>query len=557
MLKELYIRNYALIDEIEIHFDGRFNIITGETGAGKSIMLGALGLILGERADLKATNPDRGKCIVEGRFSQLDFLREWFVSEDLDYQDINYLRREINSSGKSRAFVNDSPVDLKTLRDLGSQLVDMHSQHSHLLLQNPAFRIDLLDAYASNSTQKSTYKTLFRKWKSLKTEVEQKEQKTGALQNELDYLQFQLSEIEALQPEEGEYERNEEELQLLNNSEKIGQSLSQSVKIVNDESFGLLNQLNQIKSEIGSISRHGPQFEKLYERLESSLIEIRDIASELEMAQDNLQFDPARLDFLHDKQNQYQKLMRKHQLEHPAELLELAKSLSEKIKLATFGEEDLEALKADLRDTEKALLVAADSLRESRSGVREALTDSIVESLRQLGIPDAQFSIELASLPLDKASYAGMDSVQFYFSANAGRAMGPLSQVASGGELSRIMLALKSLLAGSRRFPTLIFDEIDMGISGEVAVRMGQMIKALSEKHQVVSITHLPQIAAMGQAHFKVSKETQNGLSSSKLELLNTSERTREIGEMIAGKEAGEKALSSAKELLQKFAAEN
>lgn len=557
MLNHLYIRNYALIDELDLQLGDQFNIITGETGAGKSIILGALGLILGNRADSKVLNQTAGKCIIEGTFTVPQNFKSFFDEHELDFDDENLLRREIAPSGKSRAFVNDTPVSLQVLKEIGEKLVDIHSQHSNLLLGNSGFRLDVVDAFAKNDEVRHKYAKAFAEWAEAKKKYSAFLEESEALQKDLDYLKFQLNEIESLRLESGEYERNEQELGLLSNVEKLLEASTKGRSILDEGDFSVIEQLSDLKADVQAAARVNESMSTLAERLDSSLLELRDIYQEFVGLSTDIQEDPERLDQLNERQQLLQRLFRKYNAEHEDALLSLASDLADKVRKAEFSDEDTVHWKKEVERLEKAVLEVGQELTSSRATAAREVNDAVTLLLRELGMPDAAFEIDFEPLPIESVGVNGFDRTLFLFSSNKGKAPQPVSKVASGGEISRIMLALKYLLAGSSRFPTLIFDEIDLGISGEVAIKMGSLLNKLSRQHQIVSITHLPQIAAMGTTHFKVSKTSDQDRSYSHITRLGEGERIQEISQMIAGVSAGENAVESAKELLQKFAALN
>lgn len=557
MLSHLYIRNYALIDELDLQLGDQFNIITGETGAGKSIILGALGLILGNRADSKTLNHANGKCIIEGTFSVPENFKAFFDQHELDFDAENLLRREIAPSGKSRAFVNDTPVSLQVLKEIGEKLVDIHSQHSNLLLNNSSFRLDVVDAFAKNDSARSNHSKAFAEWAEAQKKYASFLEESQALQKDLDYLKFQLNEIESLRLESGEYARNEKELSLLSNVEKLMEATGKGRSILDEGDFSVIEQLSDLKADVQVVARVNESMLTLSERLNSSLLELRDIYQEFVGLSTDIQEDPERLDELNERQQLLQRLFRKYNTEHEDALLTMASDLADKVRKAEFSDEDTVHWKKEVERLEEVVVEAGSKLTTTRVTAANEVNEAVTILLRELGMPDAIFKIDFEQLPIELAGANGFDKTRFLFSSNKGNNPQSVSQVASGGEISRIMLALKYLLAGSSRFPTLIFDEIDLGISGEVAIKMGSLLNKLSRQHQIVSITHLPQIAAMGTTHFKVSKTSDQNRSYSHITRLGEGERIQEISQMIAGASAGENAVESAKELLQKFAALN
>lgn len=557
MIRELYIRNYALIRELHIEFEQGLNIITGETGAGKSIILGALGLILGNRADGKGLDQLQDKCVIEGHFDlSKRSLKDLFDQHDLDYESECILRREISPNGKSRAFVNDIPVTLTIQREIGMALVDIHSQHSNLLLKDEGFRRGFIDTVAQNEKRLTTYQEHFFSWKTVEKELQDLKKEESELRATADYNRFQWEEIDQLDLEAEVYEENERELDRLNNSEKLHEAFANTLHLLDEQEQSILSQLNEAKSMVQKVAGVDPKIAALYQRLESSTIEIRDVSDELNELKESWIFDEERLQSLNEKQELAQRLMRKHQVGDMHQLMEKGAIFKESFERSANLDDDIKELEADLEEKEKALLNAGQELSKHRQTAAKAISKNLVQTLKQLGIPDAQFDI--AVIPdNERPNRHGLDQTQFLFSANKGMAMNDVSKVASGGEISRIMLSLKGLMSDTNTFPTLIFDEIDLGVSGEVAIKMGHMIQRLSQNHQVISITHLPQIAAMGNAHFRVKKVWEQDRSYSTIEPLNASDRVTEIGQMIGGQNAGSSAIESAKELLQKFATSN
>lgn len=555
MINELYIRNYALIKELNIRFETGLNIITGETGAGKSIILGALGLILGNRADGKGLDQLQEKCVIEGHFDLSTLaLQDLFAAHDLDYENQSILRREISPNGKSRAFVNDVPVTLSVLREVGLKLVDIHSQHSNLLLKDEGFRRNFIDFVAQNQTSLQAYQETYMAWKMLEKELEGLKKEEAELRATADYNRFQWEEIQQLKLKPEDYLENELELDRLNNSEKIHEAFSTVLHALEENDPSILSQLTEAKTALQRIANFDPQIKSIYERIESSLIDLNDVSEEVNGLKESWTFDEERLQVLNEQQELAQRLMRKHQVSELKDLFEKAQLFKKSFERSAHLDEDIEELTKQVGENLSLLLDKGNKLSGKRQKAAAAISKNMEQTLKQLGIPDAQFEIEVVS-DSAKPNKFGLDQTQFLFSANKGMAKSDASKVASGGEISRIMLALKALMSDSSSFPTLIFDEIDLGVSGEVAIKMGYMIQRLSQNHQVISITHLPQIAAMGNAHFRVKKVFEKDRSYSTIEPLHPDDRIAEIGQMIGGVDAGTSAIESAKELLQKFAA--
>ncbi|MFY0672738.1 MAG: DNA repair protein RecN [Bacteroidia bacterium] len=556
MISKLYIKNYALIKELDLELGKNLNIVTGETGAGKSIMLGALGLLLGNRADAKAIEYTNDKCVIEGHFLLAGLgLKPFFANQDLDYEEHSILRREISKSGKSRAFINDTPVTLHILKELGEKLVDIHSQHSNLLLKSQDFRRNFIDFMADSRNEVENFKNAYTLWKTSRLELESLKQKESELRSTADFNKFQFNEIDELKLEPSEYTQNEHELDLLNNSERISDAFAMSLQLLDEGDGTVLEKLSEMRNATQKLTELDERLAQFNERINSSYLELQDLSSEINSLKDEWTFDEQRLSYLNERQEKIQRLFRKHNTESIEELLILADSFKEQFNQAANFEDAILKLENEVAKKWIAVLQTGKKLSNKRKKSSVQIGDTITETLKQLGIPDANFHVEIESHESNLSAKNGFDNFNFNFSANKGIGLKDVSQVASGGEISRIMLALKALMSESNQFPTLIFDEIDLGISGEVAIKMGALMQELSQKHQLVCITHLPQIAAMGQRHFKVEKTSFNDKSFSTLKQLGATERITEIGEMIGGEQAGESALQSAKELLQKFAA--
>jgi DNA repair protein RecN (Recombination protein N) len=548
MLKNLSIKNYALIQELEIQPDPGLNIVTGETGAGKSIMLGALGLLMGNRADVKALFHESEKCVVEGSFLLKDReIQAFFDENDLDYEDLTLIRREIAPNGKSRAFVNDSPVTLDVLKELGELLMDIHSQHDTLLLGNASFQLQTLDAYGQHphllDAYRKVYDTYRESTKAYTTLLEQSVQ----MKKEFDYHAHLLEEINALHPEKVDQEALESELQLLENAEEIKRRLALAYDALNHADLPALQMMKEGIQALQGIASLSPKYEELKERLNSSLIELQDLSQEIEVENTRVESDPARLEVVQDTLNQLYKLLKKHNLNHIQDLQALRDELSKKVNTVLNLDEELGRLQEKRNELEREALHQATLLRQARVKEAATLESGIKDLLAELGMPNGNFEIHFAPKDL---SFDGIDTVQFRFSANKGSAPKALKEVASGGEFSRVMLALKSVLAKRSKLPTIIFDEIDTGISGEVAVKVGILLQAMAQDLQVIVITHLPQIAGKGNTHFFVYKVDGEEKTISRMRKLGKEERINEIAVMIGGQNPSESAINSAKELL-------
>lgn len=553
MISSLHIRNYALIKELDIDFEDGLNIITGETGAGKSIIIGALGLILGERMASNAQEGHDGKCVVEGTLHLKGRgLESFFDAQDLDYDNETIIRREVSLSGKSRAFINDVPVTLLVLKELGIHLIDIHSQHSNLLLKDETFRRSFVDGYSDSVELASTYSAAYRQLAIQEKELRALKEQEALLRTNAEFNRFQFNEINELDYQLGEFEENERELDRLNNSEKLSEIFSQSVYLLEDadtSAFGLLNEVQQALQKIRGIDQ---QLEALAARVDSSVLDLNDVAAELNSLKEAWTFDEERLGQLNSRQEVIYKLMRKHALSSADELVAKAEEFRNSVEDSDQIEGRISNLSASLEKTKADVWKKADTLTKSRLKAVKPINDTLTQMLQQLGIPDAEFVLQVGRSEQLKAH--GADEIDFLFSANKGKSPAEVSKVASGGEISRIMLAIKTIMSNVANSATLVFDEIDLGISGEVAIKMGHLIKKLSSRRQVISITHLPQIAAMGKAHFRVRKLRGESQTLSTIERLSDEERVTEISEMIGGQQASATAIESAKELLQKFA---
>ena len=549
MLISLSIKNFALIDHLEMNFSDKLSIITGETGAGKSILLGALGLVLGKRADLTSLKDKEQKCVIEAQFQISKYnLQVFFTDNDLDYEEATIIRREILPSGKSRAFVNDSPVNLSELQDLSDFLLDIHSQHQTQELSNETYQLEILDAIANHQNAITDYKQNLSKYKSIKSELKKINSEKEALSKEQDYNSFLLEELLAANLKAGEQQDLELTFEKLNNVEFIKESLDKSFSIANDEQIGIIQNLKEVKNAIQKITGLSSDFNSISERLSSVLIEFEDINSEIEKETEILVNDPEMLLFVNNKLQNIYALQKKHQVDSVEALLIIQNDLDNKAVSVVEIESKIEKLELQLQENIVVLDQLSSQISANRSKAVPVLINQITEILAQLGMPNAQFQFQINTsenyLPL------GKDEVQLLFSANKGTDFGLLKKVASGGELSRIMLAVKAILVNYSKLPTIIFDEIDTGVSGEIAHKMGDIMKNMSNEMQVFAITHLPQIAAKGDYHYKVFKSTQGENTISELKLLSKEERILEIAEMLSGKEISDSALNHAKALL-------
>lgn len=549
MLQSLSIKNFALIEHLDIDFSEKLSIITGETGAGKSILLGALGLVLGKRADLTSLKDKEQKCVVEAHFKINGYnLKDFFIANDLDYEDVTIIRREILPSGKSRAFINDSPVNLPELQELGDFLIDIHSQQQTRELSDEDYQLQIVDALAGNQDLISAYKKQLSALKSLQSELKKYKEQKDSLSKEQDYNSFLLQELVSANLKAGEQQELEEELEKLSNVESIKEALSRALQIASEEHIGVIQNLKEIKSALHKISSVSSQYNDFYERISSLLIEFDDVNSEMSHDLEKLADDPEQLELINQKLQLIYNLQKKHQVVTVDELLAIQEELDGKVIMVDELEAAIEKLTADAEKAKAEIDTTALSIFESRKKAIPNLTDKLTAILSQLGMPNARFNFEITHV--ETYYTVGKDQINLLFSANKGTDFGLLKKVASGGEMSRIMLAVKSVLANYSKLPTIIFDEIDTGVSGEIANKMGDIMKGMSSEMQVFAITHLPQIASKGDQHYKVFKTTQADTTVSELKLLSKDERVREIAEMLSGKDISDSALNHARALL-------
>lgn len=549
MITSLSIENFALIEKLNIDFSTGFSIITGETGAGKSILLGALGLVLGKRADLTSLKNKEEKCIVEANFALGKYdLQAFFEANDLDYEEETIIRREILPSGKSRAFVNDSPVNLQQLQDLSFYLIDVHSQHQTLELSEEEYQFTIIDAIADNQVLRNDYSSILKQYRAAKASLEAKKTSLSAILKEKDYNEFLFNELYSANLKAGELEELEKSYEALNNVEFIKENLSTLLALANEEEFGLLKNLKEFKSVLQKNASFSGEYESLYERTNSVLIELDDIVKELNRESELVFNDPEKLELLNQKLQLIYSLQKKHQVQTIEELIDIQNDLENKVVSVVTLEEEIIQLENSLADFENQLDGVAAKISQSRSEAIPNLSQKLIEILSLLGMPNVRFKIDI--IATTTYYHNGKDSLQFLFSANKGTDFGLLKKVASGGEMSRIMLAVKSILAQYSKLPTIIFDEIDTGVSGEIAHKMGEIMREMSQTMQVFAITHLPQIAAKGNTHYKVFKTVLGENTVSELKLLTNDERIIEIAEMLSGKDISDSALNHAKALL-------
>jgi DNA repair protein RecN (Recombination protein N) len=550
MLNHLLIKNYALIEALQMQPSAHLNIITGETGAGKSIMLGAIGLLLGNRADTRALYDESKKCLIEGTFniSEYSALQQLFQENELDYDEETIIRREISPSGKSRAFINDSPVTLDVLRQVGAYLVDVHSQHDTLQLGSNAYQLTLIDAYGKNTDLVSSYQEKYRAWKKLQKQLKSLEDEAQKIRQEADYNSFLLNELEEAKLEGLDQTAAEEHLQELEHAEEIKLKLGGLTHALElDEQLALSPALQTIQLELKTLVKFGENYRQLAERLQSVVLELKDISEELQAQEEAVTVDPEQTQLLQERLSLLYRLQQKHGKTSVEELIELQQQLSEKVYRADHLEEEIKDVAAKMAKAEAAMLDAAAQLSNKRQSQFKPFTDEIQGLLASLGMPEANLELQHQTVA---PSPTGTDELNLLFSANKGVKPQTLKAVASGGEFSRLMFCVKYVLADKTALPTIIFDEIDTGISGEIALKMVRMMQQMARNHQVVSISHLPQIAAKGEKHYFVYKDHSAEKTVSRMKLLSEEERVNEIAKMIGGDKPSIVAYQSAKELM-------
>jgi DNA repair protein RecN (Recombination protein N) len=549
MITSLSIENFALIEKLSVRFTDGFSVITGETGAGKSILLGALGLVLGKRADLTSLKNKEEKCIIEAHFQIKNYnLKTFFIENDLDYEEETIIRREILPSGKSRAFVNDTPINLNELQQLSNYLIDIHSQHQTHELSDDGVQFKIIDSVASNFDLIAEYSSKLKEYKKLKIELKTKTDLLQSVLKEQDYNTFLLEELLSAKLLSGDQEDLESQFEKLNNVELIKENLIKSLALANQEQFGVIDNLKEIKLSFQKIAAFSPEYNALLERISSLLIEFDDIEKELTQLSENLFSNPEELELINQKLQLIYALQKKHQVNSVDDLLIIQNDLDHKVVSVSTFESEITSIEKLIAQFESQMNDLAIEIHENRANAIPILTDKLALILEQLGMANARFNIQLTS---KEAFYSnGKDEIQFLFSANKGSDFGLLKKVASGGEMSRIMLAVKSVLSQYSNLPTIIFDEIDTGVSGEIAHKMGEIMKQMSNNMQVFSITHLPQIAGKGKDHFKVFKLIKDNQTQSELKLLTADERVIEIAQMLSGSTISDSALNHARELL-------
>ena len=552
MIKKLSVSNYTLIDELHIDFEPGFSVITGETGAGKSIILGALSLILGQRADLKSLRHSDEKAVIEGVFDIASYhLRDFFDENELDYDEGEcILRREILPSGKSRAFINDTPVSVAQLKALGEQLIDIHSQHQNLLLADSRFQLRVVDTMAGDAALLADYREHYHRWRERLQAFARMQEENRTGREEEDYLRYQLGQLDEAQLKEGEQEELEGELQTLQHAEEIKNELAVLQTCLHGEETGVVSLLNAALSRMKSLSRLYPEVDEWIGRLESDYIDLKDIATTVDRSQENLNIDPERLAWVENRLDTYYSLQQKHRVSNAAELLALRDSFAERLARIENYDEELAALKRQVEEQEQQVRDLAARLTEVRQQSAAGISQTLTERVKPLGMPHLQFEIEVAPRPqLDET---GGDAIRFLFSANKNQPLQPVSEVASGGEISRLMLSLKALVAHAMALPTIIFDEVDTGVSGEIADKMARIMREMAQCMQVISITHLPQVAAWGQTHYRVYKSDTDTATATHLVRLTDKQRVEEIARMLSGSSLTAAALDNARELLKR-----
>ncbi|MGP8216140.1 MAG: DNA repair protein RecN [Bacteroidia bacterium] len=551
MLRALHIRNYALIDTIDVAFPDNLAIITGETGAGKSILLGALFLLLGQRAESELVNDKTKKCIVEGEFSSKHTeIKNFFTQNDLDFSNEILIRREVSPEGKSRAFINDTPVTLTQIKTLASKLIDIHSQHENLLLNESGFQLSVVDAYASHATLLDDYKKQFVRYKTVAKELEFLILREAEARKERDYLEFQVNEMAEAKLEPGEEKRVEEELEMLTHADQIKALLLASSGLLNAGDHNLVASLTEIKNKLNSVATYNNSIAEMVQRLSGLIVELKDISAEVENIEQKINHDPQRANVLSERLDTILRLAQKHRVNTADELLKIEEELVGRLENISTLETQITHLQKEKDALEDALKKMALRMSAGRSKVIPRLETDIQKNLSALGMPNAKFKIEL--LPLEALSALGADAVRFLFSANKGKELREVEKVASGGELSRLMLVIKALVARLTDMPTIIFDEIDTGVSGQVAGQVAELVLKISSSMQVIMITHLPQIASRGNTHFLVYKEDQKHKTVTCIKQLSPEERVEEIARMISMGKPGASAIKTATELLQR-----
>ena len=551
MLKHLYIKNFTLIDELDIELYPGFSVITGETGAGKSIILGAIGLLLGQRADSKAIKQGADKCVIEAQFDLSRYgMEDFFEENDIEYDASDcIIRRELTAAGKSRAFINDTPVQLSMLKELGERLVDIHSQHQNLLLNKQDFQLNVVDIIAGDEKELAAYQQAFTQYHAAEKELQALQESIEQNRQNADFLQFQCDELSQANLVEGEQEELEQKSETMSHSEEIKSALYEADNALSSEGTGVVVSLKTALSAIRQIEQVLPDAKELVERMDSSYIELKDIAQEISSQMEYVDFDPNELDAINNRLDKLYDLEKKYHVETVEELITKRDELKLQLDCIENSDEALEELQKKLAQLQMQAKKAADTLTKLRTKAAKQIEKEMQTRLVPLGMPNVRFSIQMTEGALGTS---GQDQVAFLFSANTSTPLQPISQVASGGEIARVMLSLKAMISGAVKLPTIIFDEIDTGVSGKTAEKMAQIMQEMGQhERQVISITHLPQIAALGSAHYKVEKEETSKGTISKMRQLSPEERIDEIAQMLSGSDISEAAIQNAKQLLK------
>lgn len=549
MLKKLNISNYALIEEVKVNFPVNLAIVTGETGAGKSIFLEALSLVLGARADVGVLQDKKKKCVVEAEFELKNYkLEDFFESNELDYEDISILRREINPEGKSRAFINDTPVNLTVLKQLGEKLVDVHSQHETLMLNESVFQFDVIDSVAGTLSLFQQYKKQFADYNQKKKQLLLLEEQEAQAKKDLDYYQFLFNELEEISFESGDLKKLEEESSSLENAENIKSGLLKSAALISEEESNILSALALVKQQLNQLSKFGDTYKTLFEKANGLYLELKEFSNDILDTESKINYNPAKLEEINSKLDKLNRLLKKHNAKSEEELIQIKTEIEEKLQKFGSLENEIEKTKKELDVLKKDLQQIASDLHKKRSASIPALEKEIKSILSNLSMPNANFKVELELL--NEFNTFGLNQIKFLFSANKGGDFKELHKVASGGELSRLMLSIKSIMAAKKSLPTIIFDEIDTGVSGDVADKIGHILVSMSDRMQVISITHLPQIASKGQFHLFVYKNDQKDKTISHIKQLNKDERVVEIAKMLSTSNPSASAIKNAKDLL-------
>lgn len=550
MLKSLYIKNYALIESLDIDFNPGFSVITGETGAGKSIILGALALILGQRADIKSIKQGEDKCIIEGTFNISAYkLKNFFDEREIDYDANCILRRELLSSGKSRSFINDTPVTLNDLKDLGVQLIDIHSQHQNLLLGSNKFQMQILDILAGTQELLQEYQNLYAQYKQSEKKLNELTENFRKNKEEEDYIRFQYQTLSDANLKEGEQEELETELETLTHAEDIKTTLFKIHTLLTDDEQGIISLLKESLNASQSLIRVFPQAEEMQQRIDTAFIDLKDLSNDVERVANDTEFNPDRMAYLTERLDTIYTLQRKYNAASLTDLIGLMRQFGEKLDKIYYSEGSIHELQEEIKKQHDLLIKKAELLSQKRKSAIKKIEKSLTEKVAPLGMPNVRFVCDIT--PKSIPDSTGLDNVQFLFSANKNIPLQPVAEVASGGEISRLMLCLKSLIAGVSALPTIIFDEIDTGVSGEIADKMGEIMKEFGQKMQVIAITHLPQIAAKGNTHYLVYKSEDDETTRTNLRQLSNQERLEEIARMLSGATLTDAAIQNAKIMLE------